>query len=188
VQLTMQLTPNGGGNTSPAPGTTTVQQNSVVSIKAVANPGFRFVNWSPNVTAPNQPVTTVFMDQSKTVLATFEVCNCAQDVTLSMGVTFGAFTLNPITGRYVQTVTLTNNSGGTITGPISLVLDNLSANASLFNATGTTAVVLPAGSPYLDSATTLANGQSVGLTLQFTNPTNAAITYSARVLAGPGSR
>jgi hypothetical protein len=34
----------------------------------------------------------------------------------------------------------------------------------------------------------LASGQSVTATLQFLNPTNQAISYSPRVLAGSGTR
>jgi hypothetical protein len=74
-------------------------------------------------------------------------------------------------------------------GPLALVLDGLSANATLFNATGTTDTLeLPAGSPYLNSGATPAPGQNTSFALQFTNPTRAAITYIPRVLAGPGAR
>ena len=89
----------------------------------------------------------------------------------------------------MQTDTLTNNSANTITGPISLVLDSLSADATLFNATGSTDTLeLPAGSPYINTVVTLAPGQSVGVQMQFTDPTRGAITYNTRVLAGPGLR
>jgi hypothetical protein len=128
------------------------------------------------------------MNGDQTVTANFATCACATDVTGSIGLTFGGFTLNPITKRYVQTVTMKNNSTATITGPISLVLDNLSSNATLFNKTGDTVLMLPAGSPYIDSAATLAPGQSTSVTMQFTAPINTAITYDTRVLAGPGSR
>ena len=109
-------------------------------------------------------------------------------VTGSIGITYGGVTLNPMTRRYVQTVTLRNNSAATIAGPISLVLDKLSPNVTLYNASGTTALVLPAGSPYLNASTDLGAGQSVSLQLQFTNPGNIVFSYDARVLAGPGSR
>lgn len=112
----------------------------------------------------------------------------AADVSGSIGIIFGGFTLNPITRRYAQTVTLRNDSAGTITGPISLVLDSLSSNASLLNASGHTAVTVPSGSPYVNANTNLAPGASVSIGLQFSNPSHAAITYQTRVLAGSGSR
>ena len=84
---------------------------------------------------------------------------------------------------------VTNVSAAAITGPISLVLDGLSANAALFNATGLTdSLDPPAGSPYLNSAASLAPGQSAMFALQFTDLTKTAITYGTRVLAGPGAR
>jgi hypothetical protein len=76
-----------------------------------------------------------------------------------------------------------------MTGPISLVLDGLSANATVFNPSGVTdAVEAPAGSPYVNGPNNLAAGASATITLQFTDPTHAAITYKTRVLAGPGPR
>ena len=64
-----------------------------------------------------------------------------------------------------------------------------SSQSPLFNATGITdALVPPAGSPFLNANITLAPGQSTTFALQFTDPTNAAITYNTRVLAGPGAR
>ena len=188
VQLTVQVAPAGGGVTVPPVGTHTVEEDSVVALRATPNPGFRFTQWSPNVTDAGDPTTTVFMNQSQIVTANFAACDCAVDVTGRIGLTFGGFTLNPVTKRYVQTVTLRNNSATPIAGPVSLVLDGLSTNATLFNPTGTTLLMLPAGSPYVDTGVTLAPGQSVAIVLQFTNPSNDVITYEARVLAGAGAR
>jgi len=66
------------------------------------------------------------------------------------------------------------------------VLDNLSANATLYQPSGTTSCSIPTGSPYVSAAGSLAPGATVTLSLQFTNPTKAAITYAPRVLAGSG--
>jgi hypothetical protein len=128
------------------------------------------------------------MQMSEWVTAYFEACACAADVTPSVGVTLGGVALNPITRRYVQTVTLTNNSASMIAGPVSLVLDNLTAGVTLWNASGTANFMLPAGSSYFTTATNLAPGQSVALQLQFSNPGKVTFSFDPRVLAGPGAR
>jgi hypothetical protein len=65
------------------------------------------------------------------------------------------------------------------------VLKNLSANATLYNQSGT--VGAPA-SPYVSVAANgdslqLKPGESVAVVLEFTNPTNKAITYMTQTLA-----
>src|SRR5262245_21207477 len=189
AQLTVEVNPPGSGTTTPAPGTQELPLNSVIPLTATPGAGFRFAGWSQNVTSPSDPSTTVVLNATQTVTANFELCQCAAEVTSSIGITYGGVTLNPMTRRYVQSVTLRNNSAATIVGPISLVLDKLSSNVSLYNASGITALVLPAGSPYVNAnVVNLAAGQSVVIQLQFTNPGNIVFSYDARVLAGPGSR
>jgi uncharacterized repeat protein (TIGR02543 family) len=190
--LTMQVSPAGGGTTDPAASSVAYDEpmNSVIPITATPAAGYTFTGWTGGgIINPANSSTFVVMSQSQTVTANFQSCACAQDVSGLMFVTLGGFTLNPITGRFLQTVTLTNGSAATITGPISLVLDNLSSNATLANATGTTdALAPPAGSPYINASTNLAPGQAITVTLQFTDPSRGAISYTTRVLAGPGSR
>jgi hypothetical protein len=116
--------------------------------------------------------------------------SCAADVSSSVSVVRSGFGYNFLTGRFVQGVTLKNTSGSPISGPVPLVLDSLSGNATLFNASGKTACVAPLGSPFMtvvDSSSSLAAGQSVTVYLQFTDPTKAGITYGTRVLAGSGT-
>jgi hypothetical protein len=98
-------------------------------------------------------------------------------------ITKGGFVYNFTTGRFNQQIQLTNLTQNAVPGPISLVLDNLSSNATLFNASGVTSVQLPAGSPYANTSG-LAAGASETFTIQFTDPTKALITYTPRVLAG----
>ncbi len=106
---------------------------------------------------------------------------------LDIGVTKSGLRVDHSTGLWVQTVTLTNTSE-TVTGPVALVLGSLSANVTLANADGNTQFVTPKGSPYiflpLDSSSQLGPGQSITLTLQFANPKNGSITYTAQVYAG----
>jgi len=188
VQLTISVDPPGGGTTQPAEGTISIAPSTPVALTATPNPGYRFIGWSPDVADPANPSTVVVVHFSQTVTAGFEACSCAADVTGSIDLTYSGFTINPVTRRYVQTVTLTNHSSSTITGPVSLVLDQLTANVTLYNRTGSTAAILPAGSSYINAETSLSPGQSVSVQLQFTNPGNVAVTYQARVLAGPGAR
>ena len=187
--LTMQVSPAAAGNTTPPAGLNNEPLGSVTALTATPNPGYQFVDWTGNVADPTNASTTVIMDNPQTVTANFVACGCAADVSNSVTVTRLGFVLNLGTGRYSQTVTVTNNSPNTITGPISLVLDSLSSDAALFNATGTTdSLESPAGSPYLNVNVNLAAGQKTSFTLQFTDPTHAAITYTTRVLVGPGAR
>ena len=102
-------------------------------------------------------------------------------------VTRGGFVLDRRTGFFSQVDKLTNNSASPIAGPIYLVLDSLSANATLSGPTGFTTAVPPLGSPYVQvvgPTASLAPGASVSTTLNFINPTRAAITYVTRVLSG----
>jgi hypothetical protein len=110
------------------------------------------------------------------------------DVSVVVGVARGGIGYNPITGRFAQNVTLTNNSGSTIPGPISLVIDNLTSNATVYSPSGTTDFLAPPVSPYVNYSGNLAPGQKVSITLQFTNPSKGYIGYTTRVLAGPGAR
>lgn len=112
----------------------------------------------------------------------------ATNVTASCLVTRSGLKKSLATGRWSQTVTVKNTSVSTITGPISIALDNLSVTASLFNKAGDTFCTSPTGSPYRTSNGSLAPGASFTLVLDFTNPTNSPINWTGRVLAGSGLR
>ena len=109
---------------------------------------------------------------------------CATDVSSSVSVSRSGYSYNPLSRRYAQTITLKNNSGSPIAGPISLAIDGLTTNATLFNPVGTTACAVPLGSPYVSIAGPLAPGTSVSVVLQFTDPTRTGFSYSTRVLGG----
>lgn len=86
-------------------------------------------------------------------------------------------------GNFFQDVTITNNNATPLAGPFYLVLDELSANATLMDATGETSVSAPLGSSYITiPGTTLAPGASATISLKFHNTTTEAITYTARIL------
>ena len=101
----------------------------------------------------------------------------------NVAVARGGFVRDRLTGKYVQKITITNNNATALNGPFYLVLDSLNPANSLSNSTGTTSVYLPSGSPYIViPGGALAPGGSASVTLQLTNPTNGAITYTPRVL------
>jgi hypothetical protein len=90
------------------------------------------------------------------------------------------------TGTYAQRLTLTNVSSTTLSGPFFVVLDDMSANATLANASGTIGTG-PSGSPYVlvpGSSGVLSPGASLSVVLQISNPTNSPIAYSPRLLNG----
>ena len=119
--------------------------------------------------------------------STFVQGPCAANVTGSITVSRSGYEFNPGTRLFYQTVKLTNNSGTAITGPIDLVLDNLSSNATLSNEFGVTSCAAPLGSPYVANSTaSLAPGATVSVSLEFSDPTKATTTYAARILAGAG--
>lgn len=106
------------------------------------------------------------------------------DVTASIAIVRSGFRKNLTTGRYVQTLQLTNTTAAAIHSPILIVLLNLSANATLYNKSGDTN-----GRPYLSLAVggdslVLAPGQTASAVLEFTNPSNQGITYGTQTLAG----
>jgi probable HAF family extracellular repeat protein len=78
-----------------------------------------------------------------------------------------------------------SNTGAAVSGPLSLVLDNLPASTQLLNASGNTSATNPAGSPYVTSASGLAVSGSVSILLRLNMPLTSATSF--RVLAGLGA-
>lgn len=114
---------------------------------------------------------------------------CAAPLISSVSIDRHEVVYNPGIQRYLQIVRVTNTSGAPLNGPFALVLDGLSTNATLTNASGTTSCALPAGRPFVISdRTSLGPEASVTLQLHFSNPTKAAITYTPVVLAGAAAR
>ncbi len=114
------------------------------------------------------------------------VPSVAANVAGSVRVMIGGLRYSTATGQYTQIDTLTNTSNVPITGPVTLVLDNLSRTARLAYAYPKTVRALPAGSPYVTvlSYGSLAPAQSVTVPIVYTQ----GGAYTPRVLAGPGGR
>lgn len=164
-------------------------------------PGMTFVNGvlagTPSLAGP-YPFPLLVTD-SATCLAratyTLDVSGpaCASNATTQVQVTLGGLRRNLATGRWLQTVTLRNNGAPAINGPLALALDSLSANASLYNASGQTVCASPLGRPYVlvsaGSDDILSPAETATVTLEFVNTqASTPITYTPRVLAGGTQR
>jgi hypothetical protein len=122
---------------------------------------------------------------------------CASNVTSGTQVTRGALQSAGYAGglfggaNYRESVTVKNTGQSAIAGPISLVLDNLSPGVTLANRSGATACREPMGSPFVTvnpgSDTVLSPGETIIVTLYFSS-SSSNISYTPRVIAGPGER
>ncbi len=103
-----------------------------------------------------------------------------------LSITRSGYVRDRRTGHWYQQVTVKNTGATQLAGSVFIILDGLSANATLVNATGVTNNP-PAGSPYLSvpgTASGLAAGASATVVLEFTDPSNQGIAYTPRVLHG----
>jgi len=75
--LTMQVSPPGGGTTSPSVGDHWYDSDTSVDVSASANSGFDFAQWSGDCSGTS-PATSVYMDSNKTCTANFchDGCLC----------------------------------------------------------------------------------------------------------------
>jgi hypothetical protein len=109
------------------------------------------------------------------------VLNNADWMAGPISLSFGSITYNSKTNLYSETVTLTNHTKSTLTGPLSLELTNLPSGVLLADATGTSS-----GNPYfrfLNSKKTLKPGASVTITLTFTAPSLSDIMFGTQLVA-----
>jgi hypothetical protein len=106
------------------------------------------------------------------------------DVTSQVRITVTGFRFNRATLRYAQQVNLQNISGTRINGPVLLALDTLSNNAMLCNKDGIDSQFanIPFVTVNIGSDNIFRAGESASVDLEFANPTNTRIMYSARVL------
>jgi aryl-phospho-beta-D-glucosidase BglC (GH1 family) len=144
--------------------------------------GFLFQNWTggdaPTFYIDDISLSTAFSSTAREITG-------MPAMSAPLTLTRSGFTLNRRTNRMVQTIKLTNNTATTVTGPVYLILNELSSNTTLANAVGTTSVVVPSGSPYiLVSSSAFAPNASVSVSLEFTVPASGAITYAPRIVNG----
>ncbi len=102
------------------------------------------------------------------------------DATSLVSVTGSGLSYNRVSKIYSGTITVTNGSSQTITGPMELSITGLSADTTLANSAGTFN-----GSPYLSlSTSSLAAGASVTIPVQFQTTGTGRISYAPRVYTG----
>lgn len=175
-------TPAGGGWVIPMdthhynPGTT-------VNLIAIPSPGFAFLSWTGDAVAnPNSAATTITMNNNYSVTANFVLTSPAP-APLNISGQVQVTTSNPSFGggRILENLTLSNTAGQYVSGPISVVLTNLSPGFTLANATGTYN-----GSPYVQIQPDglLAPGQSYTTVLQFSVGPTAVVRFTPVTYSG----
>jgi hypothetical protein len=101
------------------------------------------------------------------------------DLTASVKFTQNGATLNRSTGKYVGSVTVTNTTSTTLSGPLQVMLGNLTTGVTLDNASGTSG-----GAPYVTLTGSIGPGASVNVPLTFSNPGRAVIGYTPSLFMG----
>ncbi len=128
----------------------------------------------------NSPIVSVTADQN---------CTC-QTTASGVSVTRGGFRyVASSQNQLVQTLTLKNTTGGTVTGPINVVLGNLTSGVILTNASGTSGCSSP-GSYFttaVPAGRSLAPGATASVVLYFRDPSLGGFTYTTAVVAGEGA-
>ncbi|MFC1875285.1 hypothetical protein ACFLY3_03980 [Chloroflexota bacterium] len=97
VEYTLTMAMSGSGAITPAVGTYTYTEGTVVNINAIPASGWQFDNWSGGVAQPNSASTTVIIDSDKTVTANFSYI--IDEYTLTMVVN-GNGTTSPMVGNH----------------------------------------------------------------------------------------
>jgi len=94
--------------------------------------------------------------------------------------TASGLTYSRVSQTFNGTVTLRNISSSALTGPLQILFTGMPPTVTLVNATGELS-----GTPYLTVATTgFASGQSVTVSVQFKNPSNATINLTPAIYSG----
>ena len=162
--LTMQASPSNEGTTDPAPGNSTEDLNSVVSIQALPNSGYHFTSWTGNVAQPSNPSTTVTMSQAQTVTANFDVGAPSADLQVTVNDGKSA----AIAGaKNTYTIVVSNAGPSYVTGAV--VKDTF---PSIF--TGVTFSATETGGAYGFTITGSGNIKNT-----VTMPPGSSITYTA---------
>lgn len=114
------------------------------------------------------------------VVVSLDLTPTYADISASVTVKLGGFSVNRVSGKYTGSVTLTNTSGKAISGPLHFALQGLPAGVVLDNKSGE-----QGGAPYLTlPQTSIAAGASVSFSTTFSNPSKTSITYTPKLYSG----
>jgi hypothetical protein len=105
----------------------------------------------------------------------------AADVTSQFTVSNNVATFNRATGKWNQSVTITNNGGALAS--TAFALDNLASGWTLSNGDGITSATTPVGSAY-KVVGSIGAGASATFQLQFTRVGTTTFGYTSRILEG----
>lgn len=124
---------------------------------------------------------------SRAVFSALTVSTCRAIVTENLAISSSPIIYHQEKQLYTQDVTLTNDGATAIIGPVYLILEGLPAGVSLAREWRPTECYSPIGSPYLvalPNGSTLAPSTSAIVHLGFSDPTGAAISYTALTVNG----
>jgi hypothetical protein len=111
------------------------------------------------------------------------------DVSSNVAVSLQGVRLKRDTGTFVGNLKITNNSGGSLTTPLSVVLVTGGHSVFLAHPDGITCAVSPIGRGFINIASPPASGNSTNIPVEFLNPDKETITIgTVVVLSGPGAR
>lgn len=178
--VTTSAAPANGGTTS---GDGDYIAGSEVTVEAIADVGFGFVNWTEGgVEVSASAVYDFAIGGDRALVANFESLPIFRNVgdLISVSESGKSTALDRRTRRLMSrsTVTVTNQSGETIEAPMNLIVTGLGAGVTMPEADGTT----PAGNFYYDvqaklGLVALAPGQSASITIKFVYPITTRISY-----------
>jgi Big-like domain-containing protein len=173
-----------------AKGSAIVTDTATGAFTYTANPGTSGLDtftFKANDGALDSNIATV------TVTITPATLPCAPpvDVTARVKLNLNRPRLDAVPGHFSERIRIENRTGAPITGPVSFVLDGLTEGTTIPGASGFTDCASPTGSPFITvdlGDGVLNDRERLEFVVEFVNERATAITYTARVLAGPGSR
>jgi hypothetical protein len=123
-------------------------------------------------------------DLSRAMFSALTVSTCSAYVAEGITISSSKIVYDPSKSIYLQEVTLTNAGTTAVDGPLFFILEDLPSGVTLVNKSAATACFAPIGSRYvvaLPEGSTLAPNTTVIVTLAFSDPSGAAISYTPLV-------
>jgi uncharacterized repeat protein (TIGR03803 family) len=126
-----------------------------------------------------------------TITPTTPSCAPPVDVTARLRLNLNRPRLGAVSGHFTERIRIENRTGAPIAGPVSFVFDGLTPGTTIVGASGFTGCTAPSGSPFITvdlGDGVLNDRERLEFFVEYVNDNASAITYTPRVLAGPGSR